>query len=269
MEEYKRPTFEAKLLDPEKPLRLNQPAELKGEARYYFGLPVTAGKARWRVVRSPVYPWWWGYFYTVNSQETVVATGESRLDDKGHFIMRFTPEADERLAKGEGRAVSYRYAVSADVTDEGVVMHVDLAWEVEDIQTFVACAESRAVATWQTPLSQQWQGVEVLDVEEEWLPLGSELHQAWTRQWRSRTTEPWSWVTEGDGSQTVLRGSGSVIRHSRGAWERLSSVKAILGASVDDTIPLAVHEALLKKHLSSWRVSTITNARLVLEKLKK
>ena len=150
-----------------------------------------------------------------------------------------------------GHGGSHAWAqTTADVTDEGVVMHVDLAWEVEDIQTFVACAESRAVATWQTPLSQQWQGVEVLDVEEEWLPLGSELHQAWTRQWRSRTTELWSWVTEGDGSQTVLRGSGSMIRHSRGAWERLSSVKAILGAS-----PVGSHRVTRNWPLESVRAT--------------
>ena len=31
---------------PEEELRLNQPAELPGEARYYFGLPVTTGKVR-------------------------------------------------------------------------------------------------------------------------------------------------------------------------------------------------------------------------------
>ena len=49
VEEYKRPTFDAKLLDPQNPLRLNQPASVKGEARYYFGLPVTSGKVRWRV----------------------------------------------------------------------------------------------------------------------------------------------------------------------------------------------------------------------------
>ena len=73
-----------------------------------------------------------------------------------------------------GHGTSHTWAqTSADVTDEGVVMHVDLAWEVEDIQTFVARPEPRAVATWQTPLSLEWQGVEVLDVEEEWLPLES------------------------------------------------------------------------------------------------
>jgi len=60
VEEYKRPTFEAKLLDPKDPLRLNKKATLKGEARYYFGLPVTTGKVRWRssgldLLLSPTY----------------------------------------------------------------------------------------------------------------------------------------------------------------------------------------------------------------------
>ena len=57
-----------------------------------------------------------------------------------------------------GHGTSHTWAqTSADVTDEGVVMHVDLAWEVEDIQTFVARPEPRAVATWQMPLSLEWQ----------------------------------------------------------------------------------------------------------------
>ncbi len=120
VEEYKRPTFEAKMLDPEQPLRLNQPAVLSGEARYYFGLPVTAGRVRWRVRRAPVYPWWWGYYWGGGGSKTrVVATGASKLDEKGQFEIRFTPAADERLAKGKARAVSYRYSVSAEVTDEG------------------------------------------------------------------------------------------------------------------------------------------------------
>ena len=120
VEEYKRPTFEVKMLDPEQPLRLNQPALLKGEARYYFGLPVTAGAVKWRVLRAPVYPWWWGYYYGGGGSQTrVVATGKSALDDSGIFEVRFTPSADERLAKGKARSVTYRYTVSAEVTDEG------------------------------------------------------------------------------------------------------------------------------------------------------
>lgn len=117
IEEYKRPTFEVKFLDAEGPLRLNRPAALKGEARYYFGLPVTAGKAVWRVERRPIYPWWW--WGAQRSSTQTVATGESPLDAEGHFVVKFTPEADERLAEGDGRAITYAYSVDADVTDEG------------------------------------------------------------------------------------------------------------------------------------------------------
>ncbi|MFH1177314.1 MAG: MG2 domain-containing protein, partial [Acidobacteriota bacterium] len=38
VEEYKRPTFEVSVKDPEGALRLNRPATFVGEARYYFGL---------------------------------------------------------------------------------------------------------------------------------------------------------------------------------------------------------------------------------------
>lgn len=120
VEEYKRPTFEAELKAPAEQLRLNQPAKVVGEARYYFGLPVTAGQVKWRVQRSPVYPWWWGYWYGGGGGgPEVVATGIAPLDDAGQFEIRFTPAADERLSKGKARAVTYRYAIDAEVTDEG------------------------------------------------------------------------------------------------------------------------------------------------------
>ena len=45
-----------------KVLRLNRPAVLKGEARYYFGLPVPAGTVAWKVQRVAVRPWWWGWW---------------------------------------------------------------------------------------------------------------------------------------------------------------------------------------------------------------
>lgn len=122
VEEYKRPTFEASLKAPTDQMRLNQPATLSGEARYYFGLPVTAGSVKWQVKRSPVYPWWWVYYWrgpSVASGAEVVGTGTSALDDSGRFTINFTPTADERLATGKGRSVTYNYAISAEITDEG------------------------------------------------------------------------------------------------------------------------------------------------------
>ena len=123
VEEYKRPTFEVKLKDPEAVLRLNKPATLTGEAKYYFGLPVTTGDIRWRVTREPVYPWWWdwdwwGWRPRVQGVQTI-ATGTAKLTADGTFKFTFTPEADERLSAGSARGISFRYAVSADITDEG------------------------------------------------------------------------------------------------------------------------------------------------------
>ncbi len=121
VEEYKRPTFEARLLETPAGARLNQPITLKGEARYYFGLPVAAGNVRWRVERSPVYPWWWGYYrwYSAAASSGVetVATGQTTLSADGGFALTFTPAADARQAKTPD--LSYRYAVTAEVTDEG------------------------------------------------------------------------------------------------------------------------------------------------------
>jgi alpha-2-macroglobulin len=122
VEEYKRPTFETKFLDPEEPLRLNQQARLKGEAKYYFGLPVTNGQVKWLVRREPVYPWWWGYcwwggFGFGSPRSQVVASGTAALKEDGTFSFTFSPEIDERL--GKNKDVTYRYSVSADITDEG------------------------------------------------------------------------------------------------------------------------------------------------------
>ncbi|MBP1619749.1 MAG: hypothetical protein H6Q02_516, partial [Acidobacteria bacterium] len=114
VEEYKRPTFEVEVADPSTPLRLNREARLVGTARYYFGLPVTEGGVRWRVVREPVWPRWWWWWGERKAPQTVAA-GTARLDADGAFAVVFTPAADERL----GREVSYRYLLSADVTDAG------------------------------------------------------------------------------------------------------------------------------------------------------
>ena len=121
VEEYKRPTFEVSFKETKAPLRLNRPALLTGEARYYFGLPVASGTAKWRVTREPVYPWWWGWHGAHGGGGTrpqTIASGASSLREDGSFEVAFTPEADERT-QGAGREVSFRFAVAADVTDDG------------------------------------------------------------------------------------------------------------------------------------------------------
>ena len=118
VEEYKRPTFEVTLKDPEAPLRINRPATFKGEARYYFGLPVASGTVRWRAFREPVLPWWWWWdTSSIPVKRQVVASGTSALAEDGGFRINFTPEADERSARTPG--LTWRYRIEADATDEG------------------------------------------------------------------------------------------------------------------------------------------------------
>ncbi|MCY1034702.1 MG2 domain-containing protein [Corallococcus sp. BB11-1] len=116
VEEYKRPTFEVALKDAPEALRLNRPATFKGEARYFFGLPVTRGAVKWRVSREPVLPPWW-FWERIPTTAQLVASGSASVGEDGGFSVAFTPEADERLAKTQG--MSWRYRVEADLTDEG------------------------------------------------------------------------------------------------------------------------------------------------------
>ncbi|MCX7944671.1 MAG: MG2 domain-containing protein [Deltaproteobacteria bacterium] len=124
VEEYKRPTFEVTLKRPEIPLRLNKEAEVIGEAKYYFGLPVSSGKVRYVVFRQPRLPYWWEHyshyfrFYGFNQQPDVVDTGNVFLDKDGKFKVRFVPNADERLSD-ISKEIYYWYKVEVDVTDEG------------------------------------------------------------------------------------------------------------------------------------------------------
>ena len=120
VEEYKRPTFEVTWKDPTEPLRLNRPAKLTGEARYYFGLPVASGSVRWRVTRTPQWFWWSPAWWAPSpgARAQTVAAGRADFKPDGTFDVTFTPAADERLAKGS-KDLTYTFLVEADASDEG------------------------------------------------------------------------------------------------------------------------------------------------------
>ena len=99
VEEYKRPTFEVEVAEPAgADLRLNRPAELTGEARYYFGLPVTAGNVAWRVTRQPEHPLVVALVGLAGGATAAqpIASGTTTLAADGKFRVAFTPAADER-----------------------------------------------------------------------------------------------------------------------------------------------------------------------------
>jgi hypothetical protein len=117
VEEYKRPTFEVTLGDPAEAVRLGRPATFSGQARYYFGLPVTDGSVRWRVVREPVWSWRWWHRGGSSHQERVVGSGTSTLQEDGTFRLTFTPSEDESALESMGEDVTWRFRVEAEVTD--------------------------------------------------------------------------------------------------------------------------------------------------------
>ncbi|HJX29556.1 MAG TPA: MG2 domain-containing protein, partial [Thermoanaerobaculia bacterium] len=117
VEEYKRPTFEVTLDDPAEAVRLGRPATFSGQARYYFGLPVTDGSVRWRVVREPVWSGRWWLQGRSSHQERVVGSGTSPLEEDGAFRLTFTPSEDESAAETPGEDLTWRFRVEAEVTD--------------------------------------------------------------------------------------------------------------------------------------------------------
>ena len=119
VEEYKRPTFEVSIKDPQAPLRLNKAAKLQGEAKYYWPAGIeqqgqVAGQAAnvLSVVVGLLRLWRWRR----RRKRTDGGVGHiGTVKKDGTFDIAFTPEADER----SGKYVSFSYALGADLTDEG------------------------------------------------------------------------------------------------------------------------------------------------------
>jgi alpha-2-macroglobulin len=116
VEEYKRPTFEVELKQPEKPLKLNETAKVKGEAKYYFGMPLTTGEADYTVSRTPRVPWWM-WWYRPSQNPEIIESGTSKIKEDGTFEISFMPEADARLKSQKN--ISYNYSLKVNITDEG------------------------------------------------------------------------------------------------------------------------------------------------------
>jgi hypothetical protein len=81
VEEYKRPTFDVTLSQPKSALRLNRPAKLTGEARYYR--PPTNG-SEWHAIREPVFPLRWSWYRWERGQENPQIVARTSAPGRRH-----------------------------------------------------------------------------------------------------------------------------------------------------------------------------------------
>lgn len=93
VEEYKRPEFEIVLKPAAEAWKYNEQVKIEGQAKYYFGGPVSEAPVKYRIKRQIYIPWfyryWFGQDYSSDSQE--IATGELKADAEGNFSIPFTP----------------------------------------------------------------------------------------------------------------------------------------------------------------------------------
>jgi len=117
VEEYKRPTFGVEWQKPEKTLRLDQEVTVDGTAKAYSGNPLNGAKVRYRVRRTPRFPFPWlrfGYGWPMG-RAMEVASGESVTDAEGRFTVQF-PAVPDRSIDPKTLPV-FDYLLSCDVTD--------------------------------------------------------------------------------------------------------------------------------------------------------
>ncbi|WP_424244697.1 YfaS (alpha-2-macroglobulin family) [Elusimicrobium posterum] len=116
VEEYKRPEFEVTFKDASAPWQYGKEVKVEGNAKYYFGSPVTDAKVEYRVYRQdylPPFCWWWRMI--IRSKRVEILHGNITTDSKGDFNFKFKPEQDDN----KYASMPSRYIVEANVIDAG------------------------------------------------------------------------------------------------------------------------------------------------------
>ncbi|MCC7246104.1 MAG: hypothetical protein IT269_10515 [Saprospiraceae bacterium] len=120
VEEYKLARFEVVMKPLEGSYRLDEKVSVTGEAKNYAGSAVGDAAVRYRVVRTPRFPYI-NYDYTRNipnffeSPEREIANGTTTTDANGLFSIPFTLKADKSIPKSVQPL--FEYKVTVDITD--------------------------------------------------------------------------------------------------------------------------------------------------------
>lgn len=117
VEEYKRPTFDITIGQPEDTYRTGEVVRVNGNAQAYAGYPVQNAQVTYHIQRKTYFPfyfygWWRNPYRNGNTQE--ISDGVCTTDEDGHFTFNFTALKDEASNRW---GAAYLYTVTVKVTD--------------------------------------------------------------------------------------------------------------------------------------------------------
>ena len=167
---------------------------------------------------------------------------DSQLDFFGLWSMLFTRQRGWRWSWYAGRLLlvglstlwlsfmSHAQSVE-EVFRDGVICRVVLEWDSDDMLELLDRSTGELVEEWHTAIGEGWNGVQVLDVKEVWMPLEPIETEALQRQWRPKKGQPWTWSVLSNAANGRLMGRGALVAHKEGQWQKLVRMETILGAS--------------------------------------
>ncbi|MGO4771042.1 alpha-2-macroglobulin family protein [Flavobacterium sp. W22_SRS_FK3] len=114
VEEYKRPKFKVDFDSKKESFQVNQSIKVNGIAKAFSGSNISDAKVSYTVNRfmhySRNYSDYWG-----QEQNEIIATGETKTDASGKFVIEFTAEPSKNAVKEQ--LPVFNYSITADVTD--------------------------------------------------------------------------------------------------------------------------------------------------------
>ena len=116
VEKYKRPNFEVKLEDFAANPVLNEPIEVNGKVRAFFGGKISDAVLKYEVQRKLRNYYKYDEYAYVDFDPEIIKTGELKMDESGDFAFEFLPTTIGSIPKEE-KPVFY-YTINIRVTDQ-------------------------------------------------------------------------------------------------------------------------------------------------------
>jgi len=111
VEEYKRPKFKVDFDPKKESFQVNQSIKVNGTAKAFAGSNISDAKVTYTVNRFTSY---FRNYYGQEQNETI-ATGETKTDASGKFVIEFKAEPSKNAIKEQLPVFNYR--ITADITD--------------------------------------------------------------------------------------------------------------------------------------------------------